>query len=104
MLQVSYVARKHVLHIPYIRMCVRTYVCMYVCILQYVSPCPLQLSLEAVNARLVEKTRELNVVEIEIERLKVRAYIGLEHTYVCVCSSVCVASVYIRTLSVGSVR
>ena len=46
---------------------------------------PLQLSLEAVNARLVEKTRELNVVEIENERLKVRAYVGLEHTYVCVC-------------------
>ena len=30
-------------------------------------------------------------------------YVGLEHTYVCVCSSVCVPSVYIRTLSVGSV-
>ena len=54
-------------------MCVRTYVCVYVCtyvrILQYVPPCPLQLSLEAVNARLVEKTRELNVVGIENERL-----------------------------------
>lgn len=63
-------------------MCVRTYVCVYVCtyvrILQYVPPCPLQLSLEAVNARLVEKTRELNVVGIENERLKVRMYI---HTY-----------------------
>ena len=57
---------------------------MYVRILQYVPPCPLQLSLEAVNARLVEKTRELNVVGIENERLKVRMYI---HTYVrtCVC-------------------
>ena len=72
---------------------------MYVCILQYVSPCPLQLSLEAVNARLVEKTRELNVVEIENERLKVR-------TYVCVCVFFCLCSIcvlYIRTLSVGSV-
>ena len=36
---------------------------------------PLQLSMEAVNARLVEKTRELNVVEIENEKLKVRLYI-----------------------------
>ena len=54
------------------------YVCTYVRILQYVPPCPLQLSLEAVNARLVEKTRELNVVGIENERLKVRMYI---HTY-----------------------
>ena len=35
------------------------------------SLCPLQLSLEAVNARLVEKTRELNVVQIENEKLKV---------------------------------
>ena len=40
---------------------------------------PLQLSMEAVNARLVEKTRELNVVEIENEKLKVRLYI---HTYI----------------------
>ena len=70
-------------------MCVRMCVCTYVCILQYVPPCPLQLSLEAVNARLVEKTRELNVVGIENERLKVRmyihtyvpAFIGLDHTY-----------------------
>ena len=57
-----------------IRMCERN-VCMYVCILQYAPPCPLQLSLEAVNARLVEKTRELNEVEIEIERLKVCTYV-----------------------------
>ena len=33
--------------------------------------CLLQLSLEAVNARLVEKTRELNVAQIENEKLKV---------------------------------
>ena len=71
-------------------MCVRTYVCMCVrmcvriCIFYstYVPPCPLQLSLEAVNARLVEKTRELNVVGIENERLKVRTYV---HTYIHTC-------------------
>lgn len=38
---------------------------------------PLQLSLEAVNARLVEKTRELNVFQIENEKLKVHTYVGL---------------------------
>ena len=48
---------------------------------------PLQLSLEAVNARLVEKTRELNVAQIENEKLKVHTYMYIRPSQLLLCVS-----------------